>query len=378
MKGYFDYNGTVPVDAKIKETLGEWLEYGVPGAPGSRGRRTGGMLELARNTITGTPGLEDYDIAFTSGGTEANRLALEFLYMRTLRAGLTDGNFLRDRVLIFALDHGSILRQAQPLRNMGYDVMLIPATSAGTADLDFIADKANSSTCLLSLMLASGETGVLQPVEAVGEICKARGIHFHCDASQAPGKMDIRWYDFRPDTISISGHKFGSLSGTGALFFRRSRRPESTFFGDDAMVRPGMPNVPGILSMAHAWKKAHHDTVHRLSTMEKMRDGFQSELQKLFPGVRIPGSESPRLSNTVTFLLPGIPPERFIQFLEREEIQLGILHGSGGIHSPSPALLEMGEERDAGVACRFSLWDNTREEELRDLLLRLESFAKSQ
>ncbi|MCB1139230.1 MAG: aminotransferase class V-fold PLP-dependent enzyme [Leptospiraceae bacterium] len=378
MKGYFDYNGTVPVDAKIKEELGEWLEYGVPGIPGPRGRRTSGLLEMARSVITGTPGLEEYDIAFTSGGTEANRLALEFLYMRTLRAGLTDGNFLRDRVLIFALDHSSILRQAQPLRNMGYDVMLIPATSGGTADLDFIADKANASTCLLSLMLANGDTGVLQPVEAVSEICKSRGIHFHCDASQAPGKTDIRWYGFQPDTISISGHKFGGLAGTGALFFRRLRRPESTFFGDDPVVRPGMPNTPGILSMAHAWKTAQHDISHRLACMGAKRDSFQSGLLQLIPSARILGGRSPRLGNTVAFILPGVTPERLIQFLERQELHLGILHGYQGIHSPSPALLEMGEDSEAGVACRFSIWDNTEEKEIEDLLSSLNSLTESE
>ena len=178
MRGYFNYNRSAPLEPRFRERILEWVDSD----PGLLSRyRTGNApawMESARTTIAGSPGLEDYELAFTSGATEANRLALEFLYHRYMGSGLTDASFLRNKVLIFALEHSSIYEQAKYLRNLGYDVLLIPSNQNGLADVDFIRDHAGADTVLVSLMYASGDIGVVQPVAEVGSICEEFGIHF--------------------------------------------------------------------------------------------------------------------------------------------------------------------------------------------------------
>lgn len=369
MKGYFDYNGTVPFLGELKEEIrGEiqnWINHSAPVADHEMARRTAGHLDLVRGTFTGTPGLEDYDVVFTSGATESNRLALEFLYQRFQRSGLADGFFVKDRVLIFSMEHGSVLQQARNLRNLGYDVLLIPSTAEGMADIEFIRQNANDRTALISVMAANGETGVLQPVAEVGSICLKLGIHFHCDAVQIPGRTEMQWYDVQASTISLSGHKFGGLPGAGLLFHARKIKPEPLFFGNDS-IRPGTPNIAGILSMERAW---HHVQGHKdhLLSMRTLRTTFETELLSRLPQIRILGWNQKRLENTTAMILPGISPERLLRGMTDWGIQLGILHGSQGLHSPSPVVLEMGQDA-RGVACRVSLWKDTTTREMGQLL----------
>ena len=351
----------------MKQTIIDWIQADPNLLSHSTTGTSPAWMESARTTICGSPGFEDYQIAFTSGATEANRLALEFLYHRYMGSGLTDASFLRNKVLIFALEHSSIYEQAKYLRNLGYDVLLIPSTRTGLADVDFVRDNAGPDTVLVSMMYASGDTGVLQPVEVVGQICEEYGIHFHCDASQVPGKHAPSWYGSRANTIALSGHKFGSLAGVGALLYRR-KPPVALLFGESKSVRPGMPNRLGIQSMSHAWSLAHESLAHRLASVRTFRDLFETELSRKIPGITFLGREENRLANTSAIILPGISPHRLLQELTQRGQELSIMHGSGGLHTPSRVLLELGTQGTDHTGITVSLGPATTSAEISGLI----------
>lgn len=368
MRGYFNYNRSAPLEPRFRERILEWVDSD----PGLLSRyRTGNApawMESARTTIAGSPGLEDYELAFTSGATEANRLALEFLYHRYMGSGLTDASFLRNKVLIFALEHSSIYEQAKYLRNLGYDVLLIPSNQNGLADVDFIRDHAGADTVLVSLMYASGDIGVVQPVAEVGSICEEFGIHFHCDASQVPGKYSPSWYGSRAHTISLSAHKFGGLAGAGALLYRK-KPPVALLFGEETGVRPGMPNRLGIQCMAQAWLWTHENSSQKLASMKTLRDLFERELSAKIPGISFVGQKELRLANTSALVLPGVSPDRVLTLLSRENQDVGFLNGKEGLHSPSRVMLELGKGAyQKSTALSISLGPRTTSAEISLLI----------
>ncbi|MCB1164898.1 MAG: aminotransferase class V-fold PLP-dependent enzyme [Leptospiraceae bacterium] len=376
MKGYFDYNATTPIDEELKEKVSQWMDLGDPYSPYDRGRRAAGLMEMARAAFTGTPGLEQYDLVFTSGGTESNRLALEFLYSRSLNAGLTDAFINRNKVLISALDHSSVFDQAKHLRNLGYDVMLIPSNSSGCIELDFVQENAGEDTALVSVTYASGETGVLQPVGEVSRICEDRGIRFHCDAAQAPGKTGVSWYQFRPSTISLSSHKMGGPPGAGALLYRKGVAPTATFFGEHDPLRPGMLNLPGLLGMAEAWRRVQQELGRSLASLRTLRAMFEKELQDRIPGVRILGMNSERLANTSAVVVPGVSAERMVRKLDECGFQVGSLAGSPGDPGPR-VVLEMGIDPSlAPCSIRISMGYLTTSREISELLDSIVSIAR--
>ncbi len=373
MRGYFNYNSSAPLEPRMRDRILEWVDADPALLSGARVGASPAWLESARTTIAGGPGLEEYQIAFTSGATESNRLALEFLYHRYMGSGLTDASFLRNKVLIFALEHSSIYEQAKYLRNLGYDVLLIPCDQNGVADVDFIRDNAGTDTVLVSMMYASGEIGAVQPVEEVGSICEEFGIHFHCDASQIPGKYSPSWFGSRANTISLSGHKFGGLAGSGALLYRK-QPPVALLFGEELNVRPGMPNRLGIQCMAQAWAWSQENLSQKLASMKTLRDLFERELRSKLPGISFIGQSQNRLANTSAILLSDVPPDRVMTHIAKNHQEVGFLCGKEGLHSPSRVLLELGNgSYDNSTALCISLGASTTSAEISMLIDNLSS-----
>ena len=341
MKGYFDYNTSVPVSASMRKMLAEWLDSDPAFLGSGNSPLPPAWLERAHTTVSGTPGLEEYKLVFTSGATESNRLAFEFLYHRYMGSGLTDSSFLRNKVLISSIEHSSVYDQAKYLRNLGYDVLLIPCSKSGVLDMDFVEDNAGPDTALISVMYASGETGVVQPVRSVADICERHGIHFHCDASQIPLRYSPSWHSLRAHTIAFSGHKLGALSGVGMLLYRQ-KEPVSVFFGDSHTPRPGAANRLGIQSLEESWKCVHQDAGRKLTSLQTLRNLFEKELLSRIPEIKILGKDQVRLVNTSSILLPNTVPHQTTAAIQKHGFQVRALHGEGGMHTHSRTLLEMG------------------------------------
>jgi len=306
MKNYFDYNATTPVHPEILKKIPEWIHiFGNPSSIHREGRKAHEAIEKARQDLLHAFGLKDYDLVFTSGGTESNHLATSFLF----------DHKLKKKILISSIDHSCIVNQIPSLRHAGYEVLEIPATIDGIIDLHFIEKFADENTAFLSLLLAGNETGVIQPVNEVKNITNKYGIHFHCDAGQVPGKMKLD-FSFSPDSITFSSHKIYGLKGSGALAFKK--RPHPFFYGGDQErgLRPGTENTLSILSFAMAAQiiMSHEDKI--IAKQLKNRNIIEDALSA-FDFVKIHGKNSNRISQTTSVALHGLPNELLVIHLDR-------------------------------------------------------------
>lgn len=347
---YFDYNATTPILPSIKAKYLDWLDnFGNPSSLHAHGRAAELVLEGSRREILSTPGLETYKLAFTSGGTEANRLAFEFLYQKQ-----TD----RKKVFISVIEHSCILDQAPRLRTLGYDVNSIPVTNNGTVDLEWLNENLNDDVALVSAMFANNETGVIQPVEIIGRLCQQFGIHFHCDTVQAVGKTEIDWEKLNADTIAVCAHKIYGPKGVGALLYRK--KPSALFVGtQENSVRGGTENIPGIDGFAQAWTHAHSvDLSVLLQTRIRLEEGIRHTL----PQAVIFGENSSRLANTISLAIPGRPNDELVIALDR--LGFSVSRGAAchsGVWSPSHVLLAMGVDKNlAECSIRISTGIDTK------------------
>jgi cysteine desulfurase len=337
---YLDHNATSPLRPAALEAMAEALRAGGnPSAVHSAGRKARGLVEAARRRVAGLVGCLPSEVVFTSGGTEANNMALR-------GSG-------RRRVLVSAVEHDSVLK-ASP----GADI--IPVDREGVIDLAALERALSQSDepALVSVMLANNETGVVQPVDAVVRLARRSDALVHCDAVQAAGKLTFDIHGLGVDYLSLSAHKFGGPTGVGAVVVRSGAPllPDRRGGGQEANRRAGTENVAGIAGFGAAAEAAQSDL-----SMAPLRDHLEATLLLLAPGARIFGAGAPRLSNTSCVSMPGVKAETQVVALDLAGIcvSAGAACSSGKVQR-SAVLDAMGvEPAEAATAIRVSLGWNS-------------------
>jgi len=341
---FLDYNAGAPARPEVARAMAEALaEGGNPSSVHAAGRRARARVEAARQAVAKLVGADPSGIVFTSGGTEANALAL---------AGAG-----RRRLLVSAVEHASVLDAAA-------GAGIVPVDGDGVIDLDALAGMlaAETSPALVSVMLANNETGTIQPVRRAAEIAHAAGALIHCDAAQAAGRMSVSMSELAVDFLTLSAHKMGGPAGIGALALANPDFPLAPLLlggGQERRRRAGTENLSGIVGFGVAaaiseWELVEGDTISRL---EHLRDRLEGAALERVPGAVAIGRAASRLPNTVCLALPGIPSQTQVMALDLAGVMVGAGAAcSSGKVAASRVLAAMGlAPRVAGSAIRVSL-----------------------
>jgi cysteine desulfurase len=353
---YLDHNATTPVRSEVVDAMVVTLaECGNPSSVHAAGRRARKAMEAARAALADALGAAPADIVFTSGGTEANHLALH--------------GTGRERVLISAIEHDSVI-QARP------GAVIVPVTPSGVIDLaaleQLLEEQLSSDgPAIVSVMAANNETGVLQPVGEVVRLARRYGALVHCDAVQLFGKQQLDRAMLGADLISLSAHKIGGPQGVGALVIRSGTTVGAVMQGggQERGIRPGTENVAGIVGFGVAASLATAE----LGTFAKLaawRDELERRLISVDPAARAFGAEVPRLANTLCVSMPGVKAETQVMALDLAGVAVsaGSACSSGKVQR-SHVLEAMGVDPEtAESAIRISLGRTTIEADLDRLV----------
>jgi len=356
---YLDWNATAPMRPQAKAAMLQAMELqGNPSSVHAEGRAARKIIEDARATVAKAVGARSADVIFTSGGTEANALAL--------MPGLRRSGDVATRLIVSAIEHSSVRSGGRfPVE----DIEIAPVTPSGLADLQRLrALLATGEPALVSVMLANNETGAIQPIAEIAEIVHAAHGILHVDAVQGFGKIDININSLNADLLSISAHKIGGAKGTGALILSErlaGYEPLIAAGGQEKGRRGGTENLAGIAAFGTAVAAYLETGAAATARMQKLRAKLEAGLRAVTPDMVVFSSDVPRLPNTTLFSAPGMKAETaVIAFdLEGMAVSSGSACSSGKVHA-SPVLTAMGVAPAlAQGAVRLSLgWDTTEAE----------------
>ena len=357
MRVYLDYNATTPVAPAVLEAMLPFLgeNFGNAGSVHTPGQRARAAVDSARESVAALIGAKPSEIVFTSGGTEADNLAL----FGSLAAPAKP----RKHVITTAIEHHAILHSCEELERQGIDVTIVPVSqsdaSRGAVDPEDIRRALRPETILISVMHANNELGVIQPVEEIGRIAAEAGVRFHCDAVQSAGKVSLDVDRLGVDLLSISAHKFCGPKGVGALYVRSGTPLAPRFFGGHAERdrRPGTENVPGIVGIGKAAELARNLLGEDSQRIGELRDRLESALLESVPNARVNCDRARRVPNTTNMSFPGAGGEALLISLDLQGIACSTGAAcSSGSTEPSHVLLAAGLTRDdARSSLRFSL-----------------------
>ena len=339
-RSYLDWNATAPLRPQAAAALTQAL--GVPGNASSvhaEGRAARRLIERAREAVAALVGAEPGNVVFTSGGTEANMLAL------TPAIETANEKRPRERLLLSAIEHASVQSGGRFPRSM---IENIAVSSDGHVDLAALSDTVRRTALpLVSLMLANNETGVVQPVAEAAAIAHAAGGLLHVDAVQGPGRIACDIVSLGADLMTISAHKLGGPKGVGALV----RRSDDIHFpeplvrggGQERGLRAGTENVAGIMAFGAAAAVAREQGMAESGRMRTLRGALETGLKAVSPRAVIFGEAAERLPNTTLFAAPGMKAETAVIAFDLEGIALssGAACSSGKVQ-PSHVLAAMG------------------------------------
>ncbi|MGH6876382.1 MAG: cysteine desulfurase family protein [Rhizomicrobium sp.] len=370
---YLDHNATSPLRPEACAAMERVLA--MPGNPSSvhrAGRAARAVVENARADVAMLVGARSEDVIFTSGGTEANALALWGAVQ-----GATDAASPIKALWISAIEHDSIRKSAAAIaeRFPALRLVSLPVTGDGVVDLDALSQvlKDTAERVLIAVMGANNETGVVQPVADVVELVRGVGGLCLIDAVQSCGKIAARFGELGGDYMTISAHKLGGPRGVGALAARQGAplAPQIAGGNQEKNRRAGTENVAGIAGFGAAARASMQDEMARLT---KLRDGFEAGLRRRFPDLVVIGERGPRLANTSNFALPGIAAETALIALDLDGVMVssGAACSSGKV-KPSHVLAAMGISADlAQSALRVSVGWNSCESDIEAALASLE------
>ncbi len=318
---YFDNNATTRMAPPVYEAMAPYLTelYGNPSSIHSFGSRVGRALDHSRTQVAGLLGAGDeVEVMFTSCGSEGDNTAIR---------GILDAAPEKRHFITTAVEHPAVLGLGQHLEKKGYRVTWLGVNEDGMLDLDELRDSLSNDTAMVSIMYANNETGVVFPVHEAGEIVKARGVPFHVDAVQVPGKIELNVKNSPIDLLTISAHKFHGPKGVGALYVRRgiTLRPFIVGGHQERNRRAGTENVAGIVGMGVAAELTAGDVAAEREHLGGLRDQLQSALVATCPGARVNGAKSNRLPNTLNIAFEYLEGESILVLLD----EFGICASTG-------------------------------------------------
>ncbi|MCS6960408.1 MAG: cysteine desulfurase NifS [Pseudanabaenaceae cyanobacterium SKYGB_i_bin29] len=334
---YLDNNATTPVAPEVVEAMLPYLTelYGNPSSMHSFGGRVAKALQTAREQVADLIGALPAEIVFTSCGTEGNNTAI-----RSALASFPD----RRHIITTQVEHACVLNLCKTLEKQGYRVTYLSVDSKGMLDLMELEAALTGDTAIVSTMYANNETGVIFPVEEIGQLVKSHGALFHVDAVQAVGKVPINLQNSPIDFLTLSGHKFHAPKGVGALFIRRGVRFRPLLIGghQEKNRRGGTENVASIVGLGRAAELARQN-IEKMLAVQALRDYLEQGILTTIPDTVVNGKGSPRLPNTSNIGFKYIEGEAILLLLDRE----GICASSGSACTsdslePSHVLRAMG------------------------------------
>jgi cysteine desulfurase len=356
---YLDNNATTPLLPEVFQAMRPYFgeHFGNASSIHHHGQQTRAAVEDARESVAALLGCRAVEIVFTSGGTEADNLAV---------AGLVAAG---DHVVTSSIEHHAVLMACKHLEDVGVEVTVLPVDGRSLVDPSDLRRALRPNTKLISVMMANNETGVLQPVEEIGKIAAEAGVCFHTDAVQAAGKVAIDVKQVGCHALSISGHKLHAPQGVGALYVRKGTRLRPLFYGGrhERSRRAGTENVPGIVGLGKAARIAK-EALNRGEDkmMAAMRDRLQMGVLTQVGEAGVNGDGAARVPNTTNIHFDHIDGEALVIALDLKGVAVstGAACSSGAIE-PSHVLMAMGLRPDqARASIRFSLGKQTVAEDI--------------
>jgi cysteine desulfurase len=361
---YLDNNATTRVAPEVFEAMVPFLTeyYGNPSSAYSFGKRVEGHLIEAREKVAALVGATPKEIIFTSCGTESDNAAIWSALQTTAIAG-------KKHIVTTQVEHSAIMNQTEQLERMGFGVTRLPVHLDGTLDVAEVEKAIRDDTGVVSIMWANNETGVLFPVEEIASICKRKGVLFHTDAVQTPGKIDLSHVAKSDiDFLSMSGHKLHAPKGVGVLYVKRRTKlvPYVIGGGQERGKRGGTENVASIIGLGRAAELALEKLSDEQTRVRAMRDRFEETLLRRLPDLYINGRREQRLPNTSNIAFDFVEAEAILMRLDRK----GICASSGsacttGSLDPSHVLSAMGLTPARARSCvRFSFSHYNRDADI--------------
>ncbi len=356
---YLDNNASSRPLPRVVERVAEVMKLtGNPSSPHSCGRNIRDMVEDSRDKVAAFVGADPEEIIFTSSGTEANNMALAC-------AAASAGR--KTRIVTTSVEHSSVKKMCSHLEINGTEIVRVGVDSSGFADLEELEKQIEAGADIVSVQWVNNETGVLQDVERVADMCRKNETLFHTDAAQAPGKIPVDILALGADLATFTGHKFNALQGCGALFAKNKLVLKQILFGgfQEGGFRPGTENVAGITSMGKAAEIRSRGLEKTVGRLAEIRDFFEEEILGTVPQTSVNGSREKRAPNTTNIMFKGINGAEMTAVLDSLGLKCSQSSACTSFETaPSYVLVEMGlSEEEANSSVRFSFGvDNSMQE----------------
>ncbi|MCC6857587.1 MAG: cysteine desulfurase [Bryobacterales bacterium] len=370
---YFDHNATTPVSPEVLEAMLPCFDqnYGNASSIHHFGQVARQRMEDARALVAGMLHCRVEEVVFTSGGTEADNLAI----LGTARSSKSE----TPHVITTAIEHPAVLNACAHLEEQGVAVTYVPAGVNGCVDPEDIRRALRPSTVLISVMHANNELGTVQPVAGIAAVARQAGVRMHSDGVQAVGKVDVDVEALGVDLYSLSGHKIGAPKGIGALFVRKGVDLTPLQFGGrhERGRRPGTENVAGAAALGRAAQWVRENLAAETARLRELRDRLESGILARVPWARVNAGGAPRTPNTSNIRFEGISGEALVIALDLKgfAVSTGAACSSGAVE-PSHVLTAIGLSRDqARASIRFSLGRGNTAAQVDELVEAVEAAA---
>lgn len=371
---YMDYASTTPVAPEVAEAMLPWINtyFGNPSSQYEEGRKARKTVEAARLQVAQAIGADPKEIYFTSCGSESDNWALKGVAFRNREKG--------NHIIVSSIEHHAVLNTCRFLEREGFEVTYLPVDAEGVVDLDALEKAIKDTTILVSIMMANNEIGTLQPMEAIADMVKPRGIILHTDAVQAFGSLPVNVKKMNVDMLSLSGHKVYGPKGIGALYLRKGVPIANLIDGgnQENKRRAGTENVANIVGLGQAAaltaSQLDEDTTRLIRLRDQLIEGILSHI----PQSRLTGHPSSRLPGNASFCFDFLDAQAILTNLDMD----GIAASSGsactaGAIETSHVLEAIGlPESISRGAVRFSLGRYTTEEEVVQVIEKMTSITE--
>jgi cysteine desulfurase len=363
-KVYIDYNATTPLRPEVKSALIEDLDiFGNASSMHASGRLAHNRIEEARGAISALIGSKDGKLVFTSGGSESNNTVFQTM-RRLVDSGSSSG---RGDVFVSAIEHPCVMNSAQDLKELGFNVKVLPVDEYGKLKIDELEKDLSDKTLLVSVMAANNEIGTVQDIKKITALVKNAGAFMHIDAVQAVGKIPINVDDLGVDYLTISAHKIYGPKGIGALYVKKGSPLLPLVHGghQENGLRAGTYNNGGILGFGKAAQLALSELEKYGREIAALRDKLRRGLEEKIPNIKINGHPTDVLPNTLNVSFPGAEGESILLTMDIQGIEAstGSACASGSLE-PSHVLMATGLGPElAHSSIRFSLgWGITEDD----------------
>ncbi|HZZ43409.1 MAG TPA: aminotransferase class V-fold PLP-dependent enzyme [Tepidisphaeraceae bacterium] len=359
---YLDNNATTKIAPEVLAAMLPYFDqcYGNPSSVHRFGQLARQAIDVAREQVAALIGSSPGEIIFTGGGTEAVNLAIR---------GLLASRSPRKRIVTCHAEHSATRELCQQLAKEGFDIVWLPVDQQGHINLDTLATSLTDDTALISLLYANNETGVLSPVDQIASLCRAKKIPFHCDGTQALGKIPVDVVSLGVDALSFAPHKFHGPKGVGCLYLRRGVRLRPQVIGGphESSRRGGTENVPAIVGTGVACDLARASFSNGdLTRVANLRDRLERDILAALPDTQILGDTAHRVPNTTNIGFSRLEADAIVISLSEQSlcVSAGSACSSGSLE-PSHVLIAMGlPPRLAHGGIRFSLSKYTTDQEI--------------